>query len=45
MEPLPTFIPFSKCAGLSPDPRYYIPQGGGRDYYVTHDLYDKGNDV
>ena len=43
MENTPAFCPYPKCAGMLAKPRAYWPDGKGRDYYITHDLYDQGN--
>lgn len=42
METVQAFIDFNKCSKITPDPKYYICDGSGRDYYITHDLYDTG---
>lgn len=36
------FVPYDKCAGLTCKPRAYYCDGKGRDYYITHDLYEQG---
>ena len=40
---VPAFIPYTKCSGLALNPKYYYCDGKGRDYYITYDQYDIGN--